>query len=46
VQFESEKFSEPGMAVLFNDIPELVRLGIRKFIEDQLMGEIDPEMFV
>ena len=46
VQYSSEKFNEPGMAVLFADLPEEVRLGIRKFVDEQLMGDLDPDLLV
>jgi CheY-like chemotaxis protein len=46
VQYNSEKFIEPGMGIRFVNIPEKIRAGIRKFVEEQLMSDLDPNMLL
>jgi FixJ family two-component response regulator len=46
VEYNSEKLYEPGMAVLFVNVPKNVLLGIRKFVEEQLVGDLDPSLQV
>jgi CheY-like chemotaxis protein len=46
VQYNSEKFIEPGMGIRFLNIPEKILMGIRKFVEEQLMCDLDPNMLL
>lgn len=39
-------FYEPGMGIKFLNLSNDLRLGLRKFIEGQLGGDLDPELMV
>ncbi len=46
VRFDRDQFVEPGMGVLFRNIPEEVRQGLKKFIEGHLTGDLGPDMII
>jgi len=46
VKFDRDRFVEPGMAILFKGLKEEVRLGLKKFIEGHLTGDLDQEMVI
>jgi len=44
VEFNKEKFIEPGMCIHFTNIDKNIQLGLRKFVEEQLTHDIDPNL--
>lgn len=46
VKYDRDTFVEPGMAILFKGIKEETGLGLRKFIESHLTGDLEQEMVI
>jgi len=46
VKYDRDKFVEPGMAILFKGLNEETRLGLKKFIESHLTGDLYQEMSI
>jgi len=46
VKYDRDRFVEPGMAILFKDMKEETRLGLKKFIENHLTGDLEPDMVI
>lgn len=46
VKFDRDRLVEPGMAILFKGLKEEVRLGLKKFIESHLTGDLEQEMII
>lgn len=46
VKYDRDQFVEPGMAILFRGLKEDTRLGLKKFIESHLKGDLEQEMVI
>lgn len=44
VEFNRDRFIEPGMGIRFTNIDKNIQLGLRKFIEEQLTYDLDPNL--
>ena len=44
VEFNRDSFIEPGMSIRFANIDKNIQLGLRKFIEEQLTYDLDPNL--
>ena len=44
VEFNRDSFIEPGMCIRFTNIDNNIQLGLRKFIEEQLTYDLDPNL--
>ncbi len=44
VEFNRDRFIEPGMGIRFTNIDKNIQLGLRKFVEEQLTYDIDPNL--
>ena len=44
VAFNKDQFVEPGICIRFFNIDKTTQLGLRKFIEDQLVQDLDPNI--
>lgn len=44
VEFNRDSFIEPGMCIRFTNIDKDIQLGLRKFVEEQLTYDLDPNL--
>lgn len=44
VEFNRDSFIEPGMCVHFTNIDNNIQLGLRRFVEEQLTYDLDPNL--
>lgn len=44
VEFNRDKFIEPGMGIRFTNIDKNIQIGLRKFVEEQLTYDLDPNL--
>lgn len=44
VEFNRDSFIEPGMCIRFTNIDKDMQLGLRKFVEEQLTYDLDPNL--
>ena len=44
VEFNRDRFIEPGMGIRFTNIDKNIQLGLRKFVQEQLTYALDPNL--
>ncbi|MBI3399464.1 MAG: response regulator [Deltaproteobacteria bacterium] len=44
VEFNRDQFIEPGVCIQFSNVAKNIQLGLRKFVEEQLTYDLDPNL--
>jgi len=44
VEFNRDQFIEPGICIQFSNVDKELQLGLRKFVEEQLTYDLDPNL--